>query len=364
MKKFYLIILASVLLNTAQAQVIFSEIHYDNSGADINERIEILGPVGTDLSGWSVELYVLTSTDAELYATIPLSGTIPDLCTMGAFNHGVIVFNHPGINNGPFAGMALIDNLNNVVEFLSYEGVISAVDGHAAGMTSVNIPVFENGSGTSDGSIIRNSTGNSWTTNPATNSFDACNSSFIFLPAHFGNVKAYQQGSGIRIDWSNLTENDVANYQVERSANGQSFSSLTTINASVNNGSRADYSYFDAVPVSGINFYRIRYFELSGKILYSTVIKVNTKGGAIGIVTYPNPVTDGQLSLQTTGLNKGQYMLRVFDAAGQQVHKQLLNLYDGAATEVIQLPLTLKPGMYNLQLSGGEVKLAKSFIIK
>ncbi len=364
MKKIYLMILASVLINTAQAQVIFSEIHYDNSGADVNERIEILGPVGTDLTGWKIELYFLGSTDAELYATISLSGTIPDLCTIGAYNYGVIVINHAGINNGPYAGMALINNLNNVVEFLSYEGAITPSNGYAAGMTSTNITVVEDGSGTSNGSIARNSTGNAWTTNASANSFDACNSGFLLLAAHFGNVKAYQQGTGIRIDWSNLTETDIENYQVERSADGQSFSSLSVINASFNNGGRAEYSYFDAAPLSGNNFYRIRSVEISGKTLYSTIIKVNTKGGAAGIVIYPNPVTDGQLSLQTTGLNKGQYMVRVFDVAGQQLHTQLLNLYDGSATELIQLPPTVKPGIYNLQLSGTEVRLAQSFIIR
>ena len=34
-----------------------SEIHYDNDGTDTGEAIEIAGPAGTDLTGWSVVLY-------------------------------------------------------------------------------------------------------------------------------------------------------------------------------------------------------------------------------------------------------------------------------------------------------------------
>ncbi len=37
--------------------VFFSEIHYDNVGTDAGEAIEIAGPAGTDLTGWSVVLY-------------------------------------------------------------------------------------------------------------------------------------------------------------------------------------------------------------------------------------------------------------------------------------------------------------------
>src|SRR5215475_6584703 len=35
----------------------FSEIHYDNTGTDTGEAIEISGPAGTDLTGWKIVLY-------------------------------------------------------------------------------------------------------------------------------------------------------------------------------------------------------------------------------------------------------------------------------------------------------------------
>ncbi|HET9865419.1 MAG TPA: hypothetical protein VFP37_18430, partial [Steroidobacteraceae bacterium] len=42
----------------AAAQAVrFSELHYDNAGTDAGEAIEISGPAGTDLTGWSVLLY-------------------------------------------------------------------------------------------------------------------------------------------------------------------------------------------------------------------------------------------------------------------------------------------------------------------
>ena len=41
----------------APPPVRFSEIHYDNAGADVQEAIELSGPAGTDVTGWTVVLY-------------------------------------------------------------------------------------------------------------------------------------------------------------------------------------------------------------------------------------------------------------------------------------------------------------------
>ena len=41
----------------AEGVVFVNEIHYDNAGTDAGEAIEVAGPAGTDLTGWSIVLY-------------------------------------------------------------------------------------------------------------------------------------------------------------------------------------------------------------------------------------------------------------------------------------------------------------------
>jgi hypothetical protein len=128
----------------AQAAPVFiNEIHYDNSGTDAGEAIEIAGPAGTDLSGWSLVLY--NGATGSVYNTAALSGVIPN--QQNGFGTVVISYPTNGIQNGSPDGVALVDSSNTVVQFLSYEGSFSAVGGPAAGLTSVNIGVSENGSG-------------------------------------------------------------------------------------------------------------------------------------------------------------------------------------------------------------------------
>ena len=128
----------------AQTTVFINEIHYDNASTDVDEAIEIAGPAGTDLSGWSLVLYNGSSTQLKVYDTTNLSGTIPD---MGS-GYGVVFVSYPtdGIQNGAPDGMALVDNFSNVIQFLSYEGTFTVIDGPAIGMTSVDIGVAETSS--------------------------------------------------------------------------------------------------------------------------------------------------------------------------------------------------------------------------
>lgn len=120
----------------------FSEIHYDNAGTDVNEAIEIEGPAGTVLTGWTVVLYNAGGTPAgQAYDTRTLTGVIPSMCD----GRGVLAIRYPtdGIQNGDPDGFALVNAQGTVVEFLSYEGSFTASNGPAAGRVSRDIGVAE-----------------------------------------------------------------------------------------------------------------------------------------------------------------------------------------------------------------------------
>ena len=146
----------------------FSEIHYDNAGTDANEAIEIEGPAGTNLAGWSVVLY--NGDGGASYNTRALSGVIPSTCD----GRGVIVVAYPvnGIQNGSPDGFALVNDQGQVVEFLSYEGSLTATNGPAAGLTSIDILALETTS-SPVGQSLQRYTNDEWSL--ASSTFGSCN---------------------------------------------------------------------------------------------------------------------------------------------------------------------------------------------
>ncbi len=164
----------------AQTSVFINEIHYDNDGADAGEAIEVAGPAGTDLTGWSIVLY--NGSGGTVYDTDALSGIIPD--QQNGFGTTVISYPSNGIQNGAPDGIALVDPSNVVVQFLSYEGSFAAVDGPAAGMISTDIGVQESSSTPVGHSLQLTGTGNeyedfTWTA-PAAHTFGAVNTGQTF----------------------------------------------------------------------------------------------------------------------------------------------------------------------------------------
>jgi len=183
------------------------------------------------------------------------------------------------------------------------------------------------------------------------------------LPVVFANVKAYEKNGGVQIEWSNLTESDVANYTVERSTNGQNFTTINQHSPNSNQLKAESYTSFDASPFTGVNLYRIKVLENSGKVVYSQILRVDISNNLQGLSLYPNPVKDNLLSI---GINakQGQYNLRVLNNAGQQIYSKVLIHQGGNITQTIELPSSVKAGVYNLVVSGDNFRQTKMFIVQ
>jgi len=138
--------------------VYINEFHYDNTSGDVGEFIEVAGSAGTDLSPYTITLY--NGGDNSEYHTLTLSGTIDN----EGSGTGAIMFPISGIQNGNPDGIALSKSGSTMVQFLSYEGSITAADGDSNGVTSVDIGVHEDSSTPLGYSLEYNEGSTSWVT--------------------------------------------------------------------------------------------------------------------------------------------------------------------------------------------------------
>ena len=165
----------------AQASTVFiNEIHYDNDGIDVDEGIEIVGSAGTNLDDWQLLFY--NGNNGSAYKTNILIGSFSDQSNGYGFMHVVT----GSLQNGPSDGVALISPLGQVMEFLSYEGDVTATDGAAMGLTSMDIGISESINSALGISLQRTGTGSeredfSWTAANAT--FGALNAGQSLIPS-------------------------------------------------------------------------------------------------------------------------------------------------------------------------------------
>ncbi|KQY50340.1 endonuclease [Lysobacter sp. Root494] len=167
----------------ASAEVFINEVHYDNSGSDTGERIEVVATAGETLSSYRLYLYNGSTPSAATYYDNDLLPAGSLVSCGGGVRIATLGYAANGIQNGANDGIALVNASGQVVQFLSYEGAITASNGPAAGRTSSNLPVSENespantslqlgGSGTGYASFT-------WRAS-ATQTFGACNNSQTF----------------------------------------------------------------------------------------------------------------------------------------------------------------------------------------
>ncbi|MBK9982802.1 MAG: T9SS type A sorting domain-containing protein [Saprospiraceae bacterium] len=136
-------------------EVWINEFHYDNTGVDAGEFIEVAGPAGTDLSVYSIVLY--NGTGGAVYDTDPLTGIIPN--QSNGFGTMFLAYPSNGIQNGAPDGIALVKNGTTLIQFLSYEGTFVGVGGPANGILSTSIGAVQE-LGTEPLGLSLNLTGN------------------------------------------------------------------------------------------------------------------------------------------------------------------------------------------------------------
>jgi hypothetical protein len=95
----------------------------------------------------------------------------------------------------------------------------------------------------------------------------------------------------IAIDWATNNEIYVQGFEVERSLDANSFTSIAKINAKNGNGINS-YSAIDANTLTATIYYRLKMINIDGSYQYSNIINVSGQQFTT-LKAYPNPATNG-----------------------------------------------------------------------
>jgi hypothetical protein len=130
------------------------------------------------------------------------------------------------------------------------------------------------------------------------------------------DISAVNVGNRNRVDWSTASEKTGDVFVLERSADGETFSRLASINAK---GAANIYSYWDENPISGVNYYRLKMSHTSGSTSYSKIVSATVKGmGAFTVEAYPNPVSD-MLTVKVFGAPGNNASVNLTDVTGKLI---------------------------------------------
>lgn len=156
-----------------------------------------------------------------------------------------------------------------------------------------------------------------------------------------------------RLSWTTSNESNNAGFWVERSLDGNRYDSIGFTPSLGNSG--GSYSFTDATPVSGRNFYRLKAVSTTGEITYSDLVILNIMANHNASI-YPNPVAE-VLNLQLS-YNPQNAIVRIFDMSGKAVMEKAVS---GSGNHSIRV--NLPAGLYSAVLiEDGRTSFRQTFL--
>jgi hypothetical protein len=110
------------------------------------------------------------------------------------------------------------------------------------------------------------------------------------LPVQLANFTAKAENNATKVQWTTSTEFNNDYFQVERSADGNTWKAIKQVKGSGTSADAHTYTAYDLSPLKATNYYRISQHDLDGKVKISSIVAIKFRGGVLTAVTvYPNP---------------------------------------------------------------------------
>jgi hypothetical protein len=187
-------------------------------------------------------------------------------------------------------------------------------------------------------------------------SFSICEEGGI-APVTLTSFSAFAKGNGVSINWATSQELNNDYFQVERSADGSSnWSVVATVNGAGNSQVAKKYSAFDASPLAGVNYYRLKQVDNDGKSAYSNTVAVRIQVKKATVSVLANPFYN-TLTVNFTSPTSEMVTARLIDVTGKQIATQSWSVSSGKSRKDFNNLGGINHGIYILSIvnNSGEI---------
>jgi hypothetical protein len=169
------------------------------------------------------------------------------------------------------------------------------------------------------------------------------------LPITLISFGARPVGEQVELRWETAQEIDNHYFELERSADGRRFAAVARVAGAGNNSSHRSYRHFDATPLPGLSYYRLRQVDFDGTTTVSDAVAVRRAAGPAAPVAtvHPNP-NGGQFTVKLQQAATANTQLELLDLRGRVLLRQAL--VPGVREQQVG-PLALPAGVYQLQVT-------------
>ena len=185
------------------------------------------------------------------------------------------------------------------------------------------------------------------------------------LPITINFFTGMKQNGNHLLNWKvTCVSSPTANMELERSSDGRKYSGIYTKTATALQ-CQQPFNYTDAQPAAGVNYYRLKMTDASGKVTYSSVVTlINATRGTDVMNIAPNPIVGGRFSLRVSAAQNGKMDVIVTDMQGRMMQRQSTSLVAGFNQVPVNVS-SLAAGSYQVSVMTSEGRASvQRFVIQ
>ncbi|MEO5501001.1 MAG: T9SS type A sorting domain-containing protein [Ginsengibacter sp.] len=182
--------------------------------------------------------------------------------------------------------------------------------------------------------------------------------SSIPLPVTLTDFQVQRSGITNTVSWKTSQELNSSYFLIQRSNDGSNFTEIGRVKAAGKSATIKNYSFADAAPKKGINYYRIKMVDLDNSGRFSDIKNIRNEGLLI-FSLYPNPVK-GNLVLEWNSESAGKAVVIITDLSGHIIYNKESEIITGNNKVVVDVSKFAK-GIYNLKVKSGDDKYSQTF---
>ena len=178
---------------------------------------------------------------------------------------------------------------------------------------------------------------------------------FVLLPVKLVDFKGYATETNNILTWKTLSENNNRGFKVEKSTNGEVFSTLRFVNSKAANGNSTgpiNYTFADSKSSPEANsYYRLKQVDKDGKTTFSDILFIKgNKANSLQVNSlYPNPSHDNFTVAIASPVTQ-IVTITLSDIAGKNVLQKNVNVIAGNTNYSINTE-NLKAGNYFVKIN-------------
>lgn len=186
----------------------------------------------------------------------------------------------------------------------------------------------------------------------------------VTLPVKLTSFTAAVNNGDVQLNWQTQYEINSSHYNVQRSMDGVTFSTIGTVQARGNTTTASDYRFTDNTVKQIISsktvYYRLQPADKDGRTELSSIVSVKYTVAATLLTLLQNPAVN-DLRIQVSLKQKENVHLVITDAMGRAATVKQLTMSAGQSFTALPVQLLAK-GTYHITITAGTEKQTLAFM--